>query len=144
MQPRRRHFSWSLALVVIICVLESLTKGWGSFMLVPISIFALPLFVMFQLEAKKHFDSSFLGIMIRLTSYALTTATLFTYIFLAGGGDTKDILAFGFYKTTTHNSIVMMLDRAATNSFWVVMPALSAILMILLRIKIWDKNPERK
>jgi hypothetical protein len=104
-----------------------------SLLLVPLSVVVLPLFVVIQLAAKKQFGSR-LGKPIKFTSYALTVSMLCTYVLMVGGGDTDDVLAFGFLKTTIHNEFVMALDKVAYFGFWGVTPALFAILIILLLV----------
>jgi hypothetical protein len=131
MLPAQKQRSWVTTAVVIVCAYESFTKGIMTLVLVPLSVLVLPLFIIVRSVAKDQFGSR-LGKPIRLTSFALTISMLCTYVFMVGGGDTKDVLAFGFYKTTTDNTLVMALDKVAYFGFWGFTPVLFALLITLL------------
>lgn len=102
MTDRNFHslYKSSIWITVIICLGESLAKGWASLILLPVSAVVLPLYVWVELVALRHWKSSQDKWIIRLAT-ALTIALLLAYVATVGYGDTDQVLLFGFYASTT-------------------------------------------
>lgn len=133
MQPKQKIRKWDIVLVAIVCAIQSITKGWMSFLLVPASLIAIPLFVVVQIVARKQFDSP-RGRLIKIMSHTLTICMLVSYVLMLGIGDTREVLAFGFYPTTIDNTFVVVLDSFARFAFWWATPILLVALTIVLLV----------
>ena len=91
-----------VTLILVICLFESFTKGWVSFMIVPFSIVILPLVRVLHGKAFERFGTN-LGILRSIQIYSI----LAFYVFLVGingislsDNPINNYILFGFYETT--------------------------------------------
>lgn len=121
-----------VTLIVAICFIESFTKGWASFALIPFSLIFLPLVRVLHGQAVKRAGSK----LNMLRSIQISSLLVF-YIFAVGFGDTNDVLLFGFY-TVNDSSVI-----ATASGILAATGGLAALITtILLLVKTVSINPK--
>ena len=88
---------WTVLTTVLVCAFQSLTKGWVTLILVPLSLIALPAYAIISLISFNQ--SGPLSRHLKITCSLLTVFLLLFYIGMVGVGDTNEALLFGFYST---------------------------------------------
>ncbi len=117
-------------LTVIICAFQALTKGWISFLLIPLSLLILPVYAFVEYKSSKQ-DSGPYSRWIRYVSILLTVFTLLFYICIVGFGDTDEVLLFGFYRST-NSTLITQISSYISQAANLLAPATLILLIVLL------------
>ncbi len=119
-----------IIVTLLICAYESLTKGWFSFILLPISVVALPLELLLQLWARRaeprHAGSDLKGFRtVQLVAF------LMSYVTIVGIGDTEQVYLFGLWTVDLHSAWVTF-----SSALWVasVITLPIATLFLIIRL----------
>lgn len=95
---------WVVVLTLLVCLVQSILKGWWSLVLLPASLIVLPLVFLLQrvaLQTQRRTGSTHVKV-VRLGQLA---ALLAFYVGLVGFGDTNDVLLFGFMVADLHDPL---------------------------------------
>jgi hypothetical protein len=113
--------------ILILCLVESFTKGWWIFLLVPFSLGALPITFFIQQHALK-LSRSEPGLRdIAPLRIAQLMALFVFYVTVPSVGDTTDVLVFGGMASTNDSNLFKVNNALCTISFFAM-----AILTVLL------------
>lgn len=111
-----------IVVALLVCLGESITKGWFSLLLIPASLAILPAEFFLQrwgIRTQRRLDSGYL----RLVRLGQMLSLVVAYVTLVGFGDTDDVFLFGFMMST--------LDSGLTDLSWTVFGLASTALPIL-------------
>lgn len=113
---------WVVAIALVVCLAESVLKGWFTLLLLPASLLILPLEFVLQriaLRTQRRLDSGYL----RLVRLAQLLSLVVAYVTLVGFGDTDDVWLFGIKAST--------LDSKLTDLSWTLFGIATTALPIL-------------
>ncbi|MCX6729703.1 MAG: hypothetical protein NTV95_03605 [Candidatus Saccharibacteria bacterium] len=131
-----------IILTIMICVYQSLVKGWFSFALIPLSVFVLPIYAFFGYKSLNTNAGPYKQ-WIRLTGYLLTFFVLIFYVGTVGIGDTDRVLLFGFYNSTDTSQVTQISENASRAAF-LLGPATLLLLIVLLIVNNKKKSNKTK
>jgi hypothetical protein len=124
--------------VIVICIFESFTKGWLSFMMVPALVIVIPAYLSVVLIAR---HDKYLSIKpIRIASIALTVSLLGLYVLMPGVGDTNDVLLFGVYESNTNTLVAQTAQIFAFLFTITLIPAFIWLIYLLITNRKIDKE----
>ena len=129
-------------LTIVICMYQSLSKGWVSFILIPLSVFVLPIYAFFGYKSLNTNAGPY-KLWIRLTGYLLTFFVLIFYVGTVGIGDTDRVLLFGFYNSTDTSQVTQISENASRAAFFLG-PATLLLLIVLLIANNMKKSNKTK
>lgn len=121
---------------------QSLSKGWVSFILIPLSVFVLPIYAFFGYKSLNTNAGPY-KLWIRLTGYLLTFFVLIFYVGTVGIGDTDRVLLFGFYNSTDTSQVTQISENASRAAFFLG-PATLLLLIVLLIANNMKKSNKTK
>ena len=128
---RQRVYAGLLILLtVIVCVVETSTKGWMMLSLVPTSLVVLPIYAIVTYRALRQDSGPYVKV-LKLTSYALTLFILVAYICTVGIIDAQENILFGFLSTT-NNDLVTYSALASQWAAYFLAPITFILLIGLL------------
>ena len=131
-----------IILTIVICVYQSLLKGWASFLLIPLSVFVLPIYAFFGYKSLNTNTGPYKQ-WIRLTGYLLTFFVLIFYVGTVGIDDTNRVLLFGFYNSTDTSQVTQISENASRAAFFLG-PATLLLLIVLLIANNMKKSNKTK
>ena len=129
-------------LTIVICMYQSLSKGWVSFILIPLSVFVLPIYAFFGYKSLNTNTGPYKQ-WIRLTGYLLTFFVLIFYVGTVGIDDTNRVLLFGFYNSTDTSQVTQISENASRAAFFLG-PATLLLLIVLLIANNMKKSNKTK
>ncbi len=121
---------------------QSLSKGWVSFILIPLSVFVLPIYAFFGYKSLNTNTGPYKQ-WIRLTGYLLTFFVLIFYVGTVGIDDTNRVLLFGFYNSTDTSQVTQISENASRAAFFLG-PATLLLLIVLLIANNMKKSNKTK
>lgn len=117
-----------VVITLLVCAYESLTKGWFSFMLLPISVVALPLELLLQLWARRRELQQPIPELKQLRLAQLIAFMVF-YVTIVGVGDTEQVYLFGLWTVDLH-SIWVTVSSILWISSVIMVPVATLFLIV--------------
>jgi len=131
-----------IILTIVICMYQSLSKGWVSFILIPLSVFVLPIYAFFGYKSLNTNTGPYIK-WIRLTGYLLTFFVLIFYVGMVGFDDTDKAFLFGFYNSTLTSQVTQISGNASDAAYYLG-PATLLLLIVLLIANYKKKSNKTK
>jgi hypothetical protein len=134
----RKVIVWTVALI---CLLESLIKGWGTFIYAPIALIAVPSYVALQFAAARR-ETAPLGRIIRAVACFLTMVMLALFVAAVAFGDTNDVTLFGFYDSTMDSPLTNVSQIATAFGYYAILPTFLLLIGLLISSRYQTKKQE--
>lgn len=138
-KPRPNILKHVAIITIIICLLESLTKGWVSFILLPASLIFLPIYGLVMFVCTRVSGSHPYGKYLRLLAYALSVIVAVFYISVVGVGDSEEVLLFGFLISPVGSPPVLLSTLISVLCF-VLIPVVIFAMFIVFMMAFRSKN----
>lgn len=116
---------------IVICAVESLTKGWISFFLVPGLLAAVPLYLLVLRFAKRYKGPR--SQLLMNTCLVLSISLAVFYVTMPGVGDTNQVLLYGFYAAYSGDAAVTFTVLLCYIAFWVILASFITATVLLLK-----------
>lgn len=130
----KKHRVYAMLLIlftVIVCMVETFTKGWMILSLVPISLVVLPTYAIVTYLALRQ-DSGPYARALGLTGYVLTLFILVAYICTVGIINTQESVLFGFLSTTNNDLITYSALASGWTSYFLAPITFTLLIGLLI------------
>ena len=123
--------NYVLAISIIICGLQSVSKGWASLFLFPFFFIIAPITIFLQRAANRR-NAVTRDKLIFDVQWAQLITLLLLYICMVGFGDTQEVFLFGFISSTTKTPITTLssiLSQIGLYGVFILTPLLAVLLV---------------